>query len=100
MKVKIPFKPRFKKPLLDGTKTWTSRTKQYGLPHDIFEAFGEIFEIIDINLLLLSVVADHWKEEGCTSRQDFIELWEKIHPRKGYDPSQIVRVHIFRRISI
>jgi hypothetical protein len=52
-----------------------------------------------IPLWHLSFVTNHWKEEGCESREDFIQLWQKIHPRKGYDPYQQVYVHIFRRIS-
>ena len=99
MKVKIPFYARFKEPLLNGTKTWTSRTKRYGKIGDTFDAFGATFAITDIKHWHLSFVTNHWKEEGCESREDFIQLWQKIHPRKGYDPYQQVYVHIFRRMT-
>lgn len=99
MKVKIPFYARFKKPLLDGTKTWTSRTKWYGEIGDIFDVFGATFEITHRMLKPLFFVVEHWREEGCESKHDFKEVWRKIHPIKGYYPSWIVKVHVFRRIS-
>ena len=99
MKVKIPFKARFKEPMLSGRKTWTSRTKCYGRSGDIFEAFGHEFIIEKIETKMLLEVARHWLEEGCKSKLDFIELWKKIHPRKGFDSYQWVHVHIFRRMT-
>jgi len=98
--VKIPFKARFKEPLLDGTKTWTSRTRRLGNVGDTFDAFGHEFEILKVEHRMLKNVAFHWREEGCSSREDFVEVWKQIHPRKGYDPQQIVKVHVFRRITI
>jgi len=99
MKFKIPFYERFRKPMLDDVKTWTSRTKWYGNIGDTFEIFGHEFEIVDRFRASLNYVALHWIEEGCESREDFIQLWKQIHPRKGFDPTQRVFVHVFRRIS-
>jgi len=96
MKVKIPFKPRFKEPMLNGTKTWTSRTKCYGKVGDTFEAFGYEFEIRKVTRRHLEWVADHWKEEGFTSKLEFIQFWIKLHARKGFLPIQLVYVHIFK----
>ncbi len=95
MRVKIPFYERFRDPLLNGTKTWTSRTRRYGKPDDVFLAFGASFKILSITKKPLSEVADHWREEGCTSIEDFIVLWKKIHYRVGFLPKQMVYVHTF-----
>jgi len=96
MKVKIPFKPRFKVPMLLGEKTLTSRTRKMGESGDTFEAFGATFEITDVFKADLDTVAYFFDREGCSSREDFIEVWEKIHPRKGFIPTQRVYVHVFK----
>lgn len=99
MKVKIPFKPDFENALLFGNKTWTSRTKRYGDKGDSFEAFGATFLIEKVFKESLGNIASyHFKEEGCGSRQEFINIWRKIHPRKGFDPSQMVWVHQFIKL--
>jgi len=99
LKVKIPFKERFKEPMLKGTKIFTSRTKRCGQNGDVFEAFGHEFEIVDTSYVRLETVSDFWEEEGCESKEDFIEVWKQIHPRKGFVPEQRVFVHQFRRMS-
>ena len=99
MKIHIPFYSRFKKPMLDETKTLTSRTKKYGKPRDTFEAFGAEFILLAIEEHPLSFVAEHWREEGCSSKQDFIDVWNKIHSWKGFIPNWIVQVHIFKKLD-
>jgi len=100
VEVKIPFKERFREVLLDGTKTWTSRTRRMGKMGDTFDAFGATFEIERVERRTLGNIRyHHWKEEGCKSSTDFFEVWEQIHPRKGYIPSQLVWVHIFKRVK-
>jgi len=100
VEVEIPFLPEFKPVMLDGTKTWTSRNKRYGKPGDTFRVFGHEFEILKVERRALWDVADHYKEEGCTSDVHFMKVWCKIHPRKGWHPYKRVYVHVFRRISI
>lgn len=100
MKVEIPFKRRFKQVLLDGTKIWTSRTKRYGKRGDTFEIFGAEFLIECVEPRSLGNIAEHWKEEGCESKGDFIEVWRKIHRCRGYVPTQRVYVHIFKRRGV
>jgi hypothetical protein len=104
LKVKIPFLPRFKEPMLKGTKTWTSRTKRYGEPGDTFDAFDNEFEILKVERRTLEDILEHWKEEGCSSKEDAVEVWRRLHPRRGFDRSfylsERLYVHIFRRISI
>lgn len=98
MKVKIPFKLYFKNVMLNGQKTVTSRTKWYGKIGDTFDVFGATFEIIETYPSLLNDVAClHFREEGCRSTVEFIKIWESIHPRKGFVPSQVVKVHEFER---
>ena len=99
MIVKIPFKRDFEGALLFGSKTWTSRTKKYGKEGDKFDAFGETFIIEKVFKENLGNIASyHYKEEGCESRQEFINIWRIIHPRKGFVPTQEVWVHQFRQI--
>jgi len=99
MKVRIPFWKRFKEPMLSGEKTWTSRTKRYGKVDDTFDAFGETFKILKVECQPLIYVACHWKEEGCESFEDFVDLWRQIHPRKGYVPSWLVWLHVFKKVE-
>jgi len=100
VEVKIPFKERFREVLLDGTKTWTSRTRRMGNPGDTFPAFGATFEIERVERRTLrDIMRNHWKEEGCKDYIDFFTVWEEIHKRKGFVPSQRVWVHIFKRVK-
>lgn len=98
--IKIPFKERFREPMFRGLKTWTSRSKRYGKTGDTFKVFGQEFLIEKVERRTLGDVADHYKEEGCESRQDFVEVWNSIHRRKGFDRWRRVYVHVFRRTSI
>jgi len=100
MKVDIPFKPRFWKAMLDGTKTMTSRTRNMGEIGDTFEAFGTIFQITKVYPELLNFVALRWKEEGAESYEDFKKIWISIHPIRGFDPIQSVWVHEFKRLEV
>jgi len=99
VKVHIPFKQRFREALLNDTKTLTSRTKRYGKKGDLFEAFGGLFLIISVDKMKLKQVAKLWREEGCNSQEDFINVWKQIHPRKGFDPEQEVFVHKFMQLK-
>ena len=99
-RVKMPFLERFKGPLLDDRKTWTSRSKRMADPGDTFPAFGHDFLVEKVERRMLDDVANHWSEEGCISKEDFIEVWKTIHYRVGYAGSRRVHVHIFRGISI
>jgi len=99
MKVRIPFLARFREPLLSGQKIWTSRSRWYGNIGDTFPAFGETFIILDRTKMPLDNVANHFVEEGCESREDFIKLWKQIHPYRGFIPKQMVYVHIFKKIG-
>ena len=97
MKVCIPFKEKFKQPLLDGTKKWTTRSHAYGKIGDVFDAFGATFVLDNVEWMRLGDVGAHWRDEGCTSLEDFIATWCKIHPGKGYNPESVYCVHIFHK---
>ncbi len=100
MKVGIPFKSRFREALLDGTKNVTSRTRKMAAPGDMFTAFGGEFRLDALwKCPLKKVAGELWKREGAVSEKDFKEIWEDIHPLKGFDPEQVVWVHEFHRIA-
>ncbi len=99
MKVTIPFLLRFREPLLNEKKTWTSRTRKMGEAEDTFEAFGAIFQIDSVRQSLLSESETHWLDEGCVSLFDFVRVWTSIHPRKPYDPQTRVWIHVFHKVK-
>lgn len=97
MLVNIPFLPEWKDKMLSGQKTCTSRNKKYGQIGDTFNIYGATFELTNINSEYLFYVATSlFKEEGCTTPNEFIEVWERIHPKKGFVRQQSVWVHHFR----
>jgi len=99
--VVIPFQPEWKEKLLNGEKTCTSRTKKYGKPNDWFEIFGNSFRIITIVRFPLEDIAKFlYDKEGCDSPDEFKEIWQGLHPRKGWIPEQVVFTHFFRRIVV
>ncbi len=99
MTIKIPFKPYFKEPLLSGQKVYTSRSKPMGKPGDTFEAFGAEFELISVKDEDLYTVSLLWKEEGCTSREHFIQVWNEIHPVRGYHDYDRTYLHRFKKVQ-
>ena len=98
--IKIPFKERFAEPLLNGTKTMTSRTKCYGQSGDYFFAFGSCFVLISVIERHLDFIVDHWKEECCSSKEDFLAVWHEIHPRKTLNLQDKFWTHSFLEISL
>ena len=68
-------------------------------PGDTFEAFGRIFLLKSVEEVFLMTVANMWKEEGCRSREHFIEVRESIHPKAGFDLEQIVWLHEFELVG-
>jgi len=98
--VEIPFKDKFKEPMLSGVKIMTARTRKMAEPQERFFAFGSFFQINAVYKIPLALVANVlWKLEGCHSANDFISTWREIHPRKGYDGEQLIYLHTFKRIT-
>lgn len=86
--------------LREGEKSATTRTERYGERGDRFEAVGRVYELTDVIPAPLRLVAVHFhEEEGCESKEEFIEVWEDIHYRKGYKPDWMVYLHLFRGVD-
>jgi len=67
---------------------------------DIFHVFGGEFKVEWVSQVKLSEVCEKWfRQEGVDSPEDFKRIWAEIHPRRGYDPEQLVYTHIFRCIA-
>ena len=98
--VRIPFTESFRDALLTGIKTKTTRTKRYGYLGDHFKAFGATFLLTSIRRTPLKIVADrYYQEEGLISSLEFREIWRQLHPKKGFQPEQIVWLHTFMKVS-
>ena len=96
MITKFPFGERWREKMSTGQKICTSRTKRYGDIGETFEALGCTFVIDLIEKEKLRVVAnDLYKQEGCGSPGEFIQIWEYLHPIKKFVPEQEVYVHWF-----
>lgn len=95
----IRFKPFFKEPMLSGVKVCTARTLRMGQPGDQFQAFGAAFELRSVEEVALYTVSTSWLEEGCRSREHFIEVWNEIHPVRRYSDSQRVYLHWFKKVT-
>ena len=102
--LKIPFLDEFKEKILDGRKTATSRTKIYGKAGQVFTAFDNLFILTHIIKMPIETVAYRfYREEGCDSPRDFMDVWFKIHRRLGYvkmsSEGREVYLHLFRKVS-
>lgn len=105
MKIKIPFKKKFRKKILDGTKTVTRRYKKYGNTGDVFvvelcsghlERMSRYKKIKLTNVYserLGAMTEEEALKEGCDSLEDFKKVWVEIHPRRGWKPNNLVTVH-------
>lgn len=97
--VKIPFLSQFEKPLRDGDKTCTFRRKKYGEEGDYFKIFGMTFQLLGYEETTLMIVREkYWQQEGVGSKEEFDEIWCKIHPRMGVNPSFKGWLHFFVRV--
>jgi len=98
--VEIPFLPRFEALVREGHKTCTSRTKSYGRPGDYFEAWGRLYVLTKVERATLQRVSTELlSAEGFTSRENFVVLWNQLHPRKKYSPNIVVNVHHFESMK-
>ena len=97
--IRIPFND-WSRERLKVCKCATSRNKRYGKPGDTFSVDGQAYRILNITKAPLWRVAEHcWMEEGADSPSEFIEVWNEIHPRKHYNPKQVVWYHEFEPIT-
>lgn len=97
----IPFTEDNARAVRAGWKTVTSRPKRYGKPGDVIMAqrVGPIL-LLEVRRLPLGHVAHYlWRQEGCASEYDFIQVWRSLHPRSGFDPVRRVWVHRFEVVK-
>lgn len=97
----IPFQAKFMPLINAGKKTMTTRNKKYGESGDylIATSHGEkiYLRLISVSRVDLDNVATvYYREEGCQSPLEFIEIWNDIHPIKGFQGSQKVWLHSFQ----
>jgi len=98
--IDVPFLQAFKRPMLDGRKTCTTRSKKYGEVGDIFGAWGLDFVLTEVARIPLHAVRDHhWEAEGVNSPTAFVKVWENIHPKKGFEPNAKKWLHRFVRVE-
>ena len=65
---------------------------------DLIEAFGARFRVVDIMRTTLETASDILYEwDGCSSADEFRQLWTQDHPNTGYRPKQTVYVHVIQR---
>jgi len=66
---------------------------------DTFRAFDRKYEIEYIaRMYLEDVVRLCLREEGFKKPKEFIDLWIKLHPLRGFVKRQIVWVHHFKKV--
>ena len=99
-KIRIPFLPEWKDKMLGGVKTCTCRSEAYGQPGDRFTIFGATFELVAVwQTTLEDVATNYYRQEGCNSPHEFVGIWNKIHKRRGFIPTDVKWLHKFKRIT-
>jgi len=97
MHIELPFQPRWRGAVLDGSKTTTVRTRRYGAPGDTFAVEGVAFVLTGVESMPLAQARERvWREEGMASPEEFERVWAENHPTRGYRAGDSVWVHRFR----
>jgi len=97
--ISIPFKGRFDKPMEQGIKTRTWRTRKYGVPGDVFPSGQSRYELTVVERACMGSVPEYFKEEGFADKQDAIQTLKEIFPQNGFDPDRMGWAHWFRRVE-
>jgi len=99
MEIEIPFSPEMAKAVFEGRKICTSRNKRYGKEAEQFEVEGKTFFLVAVMCLPLAHVARFlYVAEGFNYPDEFIATWNKLHPRKVFEPEHLVWVHFFEAV--
>lgn len=78
----LSFYPRFHDSIRQGIKTHTLRSKAYGEAGDVVPSSVGALRLIAVTEATPAWVRDNlWREEGCSSPEDFEAVWLQIHPR-------------------
>ena len=103
--ITIPFSWNMARAAIEGYKVCTSRSDQKGEIGDTFFIVHPDakktcdFRIIDIKELPLSYITGAlYRQEGCKTSREFIDLWKSLH-RGHYRPDKEYFVHWFARIE-
>jgi len=99
--IDIPFNSWSKIRLARGQKTATSRNHRYGCPGDVFVVkIRDLvfrYRLTHVERVSLGFVRDcFYLQEGCNSGEEFVDVWNSIHPNRGFDENQKVWLHVFR----
>ncbi len=96
----IPFLEAFVPRIKLGLKTMTTRNEKYGEPGDLLASPAGTLRLLEVLRVKLGEVAENsYREEGCASPEEFEEIWNRIHPKRGYHPDDWVWLHEFEAIS-
>lgn len=99
--IHIPFLRDWKDKMVSGQKTCTCRTKAYGKAGDYFRIFDMTFRLINVTKMALRDVADKlYREEGCASPQEFMDVYTSLHPRRKFQDTDMRFVHYFERVDL
>jgi uncharacterized protein YqfB (UPF0267 family) len=98
--ITIAFAPKLHLPIRTGSKTKTARTKAYGSRGDVLRVQKSdppmFLRVLHVHRVKLQSVAMlHFRQEGFSSPEGFIEAWNEIHPRTRYRPETLVYLHTF-----
>lgn len=95
----LPFLDEFHTKLKDGSKTATTRSKAYGAPGDVVDSPIGPLRLLEVRKAKLCDVRDHhWREEGVDSPQGFVDIWNRIHPKRGFNGDDERFLHLFERL--
>ncbi len=98
--IMIPFLPEFHERILAHSKTMTCRSTRMGHVGDRFMVGSHQYELTYVfRVVLAYVVSDAYVQEGCESSGELIRIWEKIHPKAGYEPDRIVWAHCWKAVK-
>jgi len=83
-----------------GKKCCTTRSKKYGEIGDVFYVGKGLYKIIEIEPATLGyVTSNYYRQEGCDTTEEFIELWKSLH-RGNYSPTKSYFVHFFGNVDL
>ena len=78
----------------------TARTRRYGEVGDILRSKGFSIQLLELRRVRLGDVAEnHYIDEGCEDREEFVRIWNEIHPARGFVPTDRVWLHVFRYLE-
>lgn len=94
--VDFPFNDWSKDRMAKGLKKMTSRTSRHAQIGDTFKCVEKTWLVVGVGWVKLGYVAKYcYALEGAMTPQEFIDVWNQIHPKKKFDPEEEVCAHFF-----